>query len=285
MKRKLDLFDIVNYLVLGLISLLSIFPIWYVFVISTSTAQSYINDKYHFFPKAFSLTQYYNAIISGGIVRSLGISIIITAAGTILSILLTVPCAYALSKKRLRGRRFFLVLIIFTMFFTVGLIPRYLLVVKMGLKDNLLSLILPMSVSAYYLIIAKTFMSTIPESLEESAKIDGYSDMGILIKIVFPISMPMIAAVALFYGVVYYNDYFNALLYISNRSLYPLQYLLREMVVNNIANSSSVGGDSTMTGEIFKMACVIIGIIPIIIAYPFLQKYFVKGLTLGAVKE
>jgi len=284
-KPKFDALDVINYTILSISGLLAIFPVWYIFVISVSTGQSYISDKLHFWPKAFSLAEYSRAILAGGITHSLGISAIVTVAGTIFSLLLSIPCAYALSKKRLRGRNIFLTLIIFTMFFNGGLIPNYLLVVKLGLKNNLLSLVLPLAVSTYYLLIIKTFMTTIPPSLEESAKIDGYNDFGILIKIVFPVSMPMIAAISLFYGVQYYNDYFNALLYISSRKLYPLQVLLREMVINNIANDSSVGGDSTLTGEIFKMACVILGIIPILVVYPFLQKYFVTGIMLGSVKE
>jgi putative aldouronate transport system permease protein len=283
--KRFNLFDGMNYFVLTIIGLISIFPIWYVFVISISTGTSYINDKLHFWPKAFSLAEYYRAIFSGGIIGSLKISLFITAVGTILAILLTIPCSYALSKSRLRGRNVILIILMVTLFFTVPLIPKYLLVVKLGLKNNLFALILPMASSAYYIIISKTYMLGLPESLEESAKIDGCTDMGVLIKIIFPISMPMVATIGLFYGVQYYNDYFNALLFISSKSLYPLQYLLREMVINNLANNTSVGGDSTLSTEVFKMAAVIVGMVPVLIAYPFLQKYFVSGVTLGAVKE
>jgi putative aldouronate transport system permease protein len=283
--KKFNLFDGTNYLLLTLVGLISIFPIWYVFVISISTGTSYINDKLHFWPKAFSLAEYYRAIFSGGIIEGLKISLFVTGVGTLLAILLTIPCAFALSKSRLRGRNVILVILMITLFFTVPLIPKYLLVVKLGLKNNLFALILPLASSAYYIIISKTYMLGLPDSLEESAKIDGCSDMGVLIKIIFPISMPMVATIGLFYGVQYYNDYFNALLFISSKPLYPLQYLLREMVINNLANNTSVGGDSTLSTEVFKMASVIVGMIPVLLVYPFLQKYFVSGVTLGAVKE
>jgi len=134
-------------------------------------------------------------------------------------------------------------------------------------------------------MIMRTYLGGISDSLEESAKIDGASDFTILFRIILPISKPMIAAIGLFFGMQYYNDYFNALLFITSRNLYPLQYILREMVVNNIANSSAVGGSSTGLGNVIRMATVVLSIIPVLMVYPFLQKYFVRGLMLGAVKE
>jgi putative aldouronate transport system permease protein len=287
MKKQFTLFDGVNYVLLTLAALFCIFPFWYIFVISVSSPMSYANDRLHFWPKVIQFTEYQQALVTGGIVNSLGVSALITIAGTLLSLLLTIPCAYALSKERVRMKGFLSGLIVFTMLFNGGLIPYYLVVTKLGLTNTLWALILPMAVSAYNLIIAKNFMANLPQDLEESAKIDGANDLKIFVSIILPLSKPLIAVMALFYGVAYYNDYFNAILFISSRDLYPIQLLLREMVINNISMSSNVGsaGEGVLRADIFKMACVMIGLLPILLIYPFLQKYFIQGVMLGAVKE
>lgn len=285
MKKRIGAFDVVNAGLLCLIGFCAFFPIWYVFVISTSTGQSYIQDRLHFWPQMLDFSEYKRVLAAGDLVHSLENSVIITGMGTMLALLVTVMAAYALSRKRLRGRKIITPIILFTMFFSAGLIPYYLLVTSLHLKNTFWALILPSLTNVYYMMIMRTYFGGITDSLEESAKIDGASDFRILFTIMIPISTPMIAAIGLFFGVQYYNDYFNALLFITSRNLYPLQFLLREMVVNNIANSSSVGGSSTTTGDIFKMASVILSIIPILLVYPFLQKYFVQGLMLGSVKE
>jgi putative aldouronate transport system permease protein len=284
MKIKPDVWTILNYVVLSVLGFICLFPMWYVFVISISTGESFLADNYHFWPKAISFLEYYRALASGGIVRSLLVSFMVTTFGTIVSLLLILPSAYVLT-KRFPGKYFILFMILFSMFFTIPLIPRYLLVTGLGLRNTLLSLFLPIAVSPYFLLIARNYYDGIPQSLEESARIDGANDLRIFLNIVLPVSTPIVATILMFCAIQYYNDYFNALLFISSRSLYPLQYLLREMVINNIANNTSVGGDSTYTGEIFKMACVVLAIIPPLLAYPFAQKYFVTGMTLGAVKE
>lgn len=284
--KRSNLFDTINYIILSIITFLCLFPFWYILVISLSSARSYASDRLHFWPKALDFSEYIRALVSGNITHSLMISVIITVCGTIFSLLLTIPCAYALSRERLRFRRVLSGLIVFTMLFNGGMIPYYLVVTKLGLSNSLLALILPMAVSAYNLIISKNFMATIPASLEESAKIDGANDIIIFAGIVVPLSKPVIAAMALFYGVAFYNDYFNAVLFISSRNLYPLQMLLREMVIANVSMNLNAGmAGLTQKAEIFKMACVVIGIIPIVLVYPFLQKYFVHGVMLGAVKE
>lgn len=285
MKKRIRTFDVLNAFILCLIGFCAFFPVWYVFVISVSTGQTYIQDKLHFWPRVVDFSEYRRVLAAGDLMHSLGNSAIITGVGTVLALLVTIMAAYALSRKRLRGRKIITSFILFTMFFSAGLIPYYLLVTSLGLKNTFWALILPSLTNAYYMMIMRTYLGGVSDSLEESAKIDGASDFRILFIIMIPISTPMIAAIGLFFGVQYYNDYFNALLFITSRSLYPLQFLLREMVVNNIANSSSVGGSSTTTGDIFKMASVILSIIPILLVYPLLQKYFVQGLMLGSVKE
>lgn len=284
MERKNTLFDYVIYAVLTLLGLCCFFPFWYVFVISTSSAETYITDRLHFWPRTLDFSEYHRVITASELPYSFLISIFITVCGTLLALLLTIPCAYALSRPQLHLRRLFSGLITFTMLFSGGMIPFYIVMTKLGLSNRLLALILPMACSAYNLILSKNFMNGIPRSLEESARIDGASDLRIFAAIVVPLSKPLIAAMALFYAVTIYNDYFNAVLFISSRSLYPLQMLLREMIVANMSPMMT-GGAMTQKAEIFKMASIIVSMIPILCVYPFLQKYFVRGLMLGAVKE
>lgn len=284
-KRKNTAFDYMVYLILAVLGFLCFFPFWYVFVISVSTADSYLADKLHFLPHALDFSEYYRTLVSSGFLRSFGISVLITLCGTLIALVLTIPSAYALSRPQLAPRKVFNGLIMFTMLFSGGMIPSYIVVTRLGLANKLPALFLPMACSAYNLIITKNFMTSLPVSLEESARIDGASDITIFFKIVFPLSKPIMAVMALFYGVGIYNDYFNSVLYISSRELYPLQMLLREMIVANTMQSSMIGlGNLTNKSEIFKMATVVISIVPILCVYPFLQKYFVKGLMLGAVK-
>lgn len=284
-KRKNTAFDYMVYLILAVLGFLCFFPFWYVFVISVSTADSYMADKLHFWPHALDFSEYYRTLVSSGFLRSFGISVLITLCGTLIALVLTIPSAYALSRPQFAPRKVFNGLIMFTMLFSGGMIPSYIVVTRLGLANKLPALFLPMACSAYNLIITKNFMTSLPVSLEESARIDGASDITIFFKIVFPLSKPIMAVMALFYGVGIYNDYFNSVLYISSRELYPLQMLLREMIVANTMQSSMIGlGNLTNKSEIFKMATVVISIVPILCVYPFLQKYFVKGLMLGAVK-
>lgn len=284
-KRKNTAFDYMVYLILAVLGFLCFFPFWYVFVISVSTADSYLADKLHFLPHALDFSEYYRTLVSSGFLRSFGISVLITLCGTLIALVLTIPSAYALSRPQFAPRKVFNGLIMFTMLFSGGMIPSYIVVTRLGLANKLPALFLPMACSAYNLIITKNFMTSLPVSLEESARIDGASDITIFFKIVFPLSKPIMAVMALFYGVGIYNDYFNSVLYISSRELYPLQVLLREMIVANTMQSSMIGlGNLTNKSEIFKMATVVISIVPILCVYPFLQKYFVKGLMLGAVK-
>lgn len=284
-KRKNTTFDYIVYLILAVLGFLCFFPFWYVFVISVSTADSYMADKLHFWPHALDFSEYYRTLVSSGFLRSFGISVLITLCGTLIALVLTIPSAYALSRPQFAPRKVFNGLIMFTMLFSGGMIPSYIVVTRLGLANKLPALFLPMACSAYNLIITKNFMTSLPASLEESARIDGASDITIFFKIVFPLSKPIMAVMALFYGVGIYNDYFNSVLYISSRELYPLQMLLREMIVANTMQSSMIGlGNLTNKSEIFKMATVVISIVPILCVYPFLQKYFVKGLMLGAVK-
>lgn len=284
-KRKFSLADLVIYLFLTLFMLAVFVPIWNILVISISTEAVYLTDPYHLIPKSFSLNEYKRAFYSiGGIVRALSISVQVTVLGTVLSMFLTSCGAYALSKKNLPGQKVLFKILVFTMFFNGGLVPFYMLVQSLKITDTIFALILPVALSTYNLIIMKNYFSGLPESLEEAAKIDGYNDIQILFKIIIPISKPVFAAISLFYGVAYWNDYFLSTLFISSNDMFPLQIMLRQMIIQNLVLAQVGVQTSGSNMEQFKMACIIIGMIPVLAVYPFVQKYFTQGIMLGAVK-
>ena len=210
-----------------------------------------------------------------------------TLVGTSINIVLTVLGAYPLSRKDLYGRNFFMVMFLFTMFFSGGMIPSFLLVRNLGMLDTMWALILPTAISVWNLIIMRTFFQyTIPDELHESAALDGANDLVFLIKVVIPLSGPIIAVMVLFYGVGHWNAWFSALLYIQNRSLLPLQMILREIIIQFSTQDVAGAGvaDAEMVGEGVRFATMMIATLPIMCLYPFLQRYFVKGVMIGALK-
>lgn len=273
-----------------------IIPFIFVVIISLTSEQALAANGYSFWPKEWSLDAYkYIFSSSSQILRAYGITIIVTVSGTLLGLCIMTMYAYALSRKNFAYRGFFTKLIFIPMLFSGGMVASYLVVVNfLGLKDNLLALILPICVSSFNIIILRTFFkTTIPDSIIESAKIDGATEWKLFLKIVLPISLPGIATVGLFLSLGYWNDWFNAMLYMDNNALIPLQYLLvrLETSMEFLANNASTMGTSAieavakMPKDTAKMAIVVITTLPIIVAYPFFQKYFVNGLTVGAVKE
>ena len=286
LNKRFSFSNLLIYTFLTVFALLILIPVWHIFVISISSPSVYMTDPYHLIPKSFSLAEYKRAFYSiGGIARALLISVEITGLGTALSMFLSCCGAYTLSKRDLPGRSVLFRILVFTMFFNGGLVPFYILVRNLKLSDTILALTLPVALSTYNLIIMKNYFAGLPVSLEESAKIDGYNDIQILYKIIIPISKPIIAAISLFYAVAYWNDYFMATLFISSNDMFPLQIVLRQMIVQNMVLAQVGVQTSGSNPEQFKMACIIIGIIPVLCVYPFVQKYFTKGIMLGAVKE
>jgi len=288
MRKKLSVFDIIITAIMVLLILCWIFPFWYILVISVSTSQSFLNDPYHLWFHVFDITQYKNVFQSGTIPQALLISIGVTVCGTLLALLLTIPCAYVLAHSQFRMSKPFSIITIIPMLFTGGLIPYYIVVSSLRLPDTFFVLFLPVCVSSYNLLIAKSFMRTLDRSMEEAAFIDGANYMQIFARVVAPLSKPLIAALGLFYGVGFYNDYFTPMLFINRQILWPIQMLLRNMVINNEGMSTiaaTMMGSKNFVEEPFKMACVVIGLIPIFIVFPFVQRYFTSGIMLGAVKE
>lgn len=281
-------FDSVNYSLLIILGILTLIPFMQVITISLSDSEVFMKTGLHLIPTKISLEGYRRVFKYPLIWSAYGNTIIRTVVGTIISLFLYVLAAYPLSKLYLPNRRLWTVFIIFTMYFGGGLIPQYLLQANtLHMKDTWAVLILPMAINAYNLIIVRNFFMGIPESLMESAKIDGASDPYILRKIVLPLSKPILATVALWSAVGYWNEWFDYLLYISKDELYGLQYVLRRILLEGTMQELEMFSNTdqvVVSTETMKMAMLVVSIVPIVCVYPFVQQYFVKGVRIGAVK-
>lgn len=278
-------FDIVNILFLTIFSLLCLIPFINILATSFATPAEITTRTFILFPRTFSLDAYRYILSTPTIFKSIGVSLFVTIVGTFISMVLTSFMAYALSRRYLHGRSFVNFLVVFTMLFSGGMIPTFLVVNNLGLIDSIWSLILPGAVSAYNMIIMRNFFQGIPDSLEESAKMDGCTDLGVFFRIILPLSLPSIATISLFYAVNYWNTYQSAILYINDSSKWPVQVLLRQIVlVSSGLNADASVVDVVPPAQSVKMAVIIIATLPMLIAYPFVQKYFVKGAMVGSVK-
>lgn len=278
-------FDIVNIIFLTIFSLLCLVPFINILATSFATPAEITTRTFILFPRTFSLDAYRYILSTPTIFTSIGVSLFVTIVGTFISMVLTSFMAYALSRRYLHGRSFVNFLVVFTMLFSGGMIPTFLVVNNLGLIDSIWSLILPGAVSAYNMIIMRNFFQGIPDSLEESAKMDGCTDLGVFFRIILPLSLPSIATVSLFYAVNYWNTYQSAILYINDSSKWPVQVLLRQIVlVSSGLNADASVVDVVPPAQSVKMAVIIIATLPMLIAYPFVQKYFVKGAMVGSVK-
>ena len=290
MNKRLTAMDYVSMIVVGIFALICVMPFVYVFCVSFMPYSEYIENPLKIIPSRIDLTAYkqmlgYDLIRSGYLV-----TVFITIAGTALSIFLLIISAYPLSKKDLKGHRFFMGMVLFTMFFNGGMISNYILIRGIKLQNTVWSLIIPGCISAFNLILMKNFiLQSIPDALEEAARIDGANDLQVLFRIVTPLLKPAIATMIVFCAVNYWNNYFSAMLYVSDRDLWPRTLVLRELVVEDTSAVSSVTQMLTSANRshpfTLKMAAIIITVLPILIVYPFMQKYFVKGVSLGSVKE
>lgn len=286
-KSKNKVFDTVVIVITFLIVLACVIPFFYVIAISFSSNNAIISQTVGLLPVGFNLETYRTVFSDHAMIYSLIYTIGLTALSTVVCMVLTICAAFPLTRKRLKGRSFFLLVIIITMYFGGGIIPEYILVKNLNLLNNMWSLILPGAISVYNLIILKTFFSSLPESLEESATLDGCTEIGILLRIVLPLSIPVIATLSLFYAVGRWNGFMDALFYISEPKLFPIQLKLYQIVSNSMQldiQQSEGGMRSDITPEGLKAASVMFATVPILIVYPWLQKYFVKGVMIGAVK-
>ncbi len=283
------LFHTLNTGTLIVFSLIMIIPFIYIVLASFTSSDELMRKGFVLFPTKWSLDGYRYIFSTGTIFKSLMITIYITVLGTLLNLFFTSLTAYPLARKSLDGRRLLLFLVLFTMLFSGGMIPTFLVVKATGLLDSSWSLIVPGLISAFNLIIMRNFFQQIPEELIESSKIDGSHEVGTLLRIVLPLSMPAIATFSLFYTVGHWNSYFSAVLYINDSELWPIQVWLRQIVI--LAQGSGIGDSAQLDSEfaippaaVIKMAVIVISTVPILLFYPFLQKHFAKGVMLGSVK-
>jgi putative aldouronate transport system permease protein len=278
------LFNAVNMTLLVLIAAMMIIPFLYIILISFATEEEVLAKSFLLFPTKFSLTGYRYILSTPILLRSLGVTIGVTVIGTLVNLLMTVLMAYPLARKDLYGRQPIMLMIIFTMVFNAGIVPTFLIVKGLHLTNTYWALIMPGAISAFNLIIIKNFFQQLPDGLEESAKIDGCSDPGILFRIVIPLSMPAIATFALFYAVNHWNTFLSAILYINDSSKWPIQVLLRQIVILSEKGLSDLSEAPPPPSKIINMAVIVFSTAPILAVYPFLQKHFAKGVLLGSVK-
>ena len=281
------LFDILNVCLLIGLAAVTVLPLFYVFAGSFATEAEIASRPFFLWPEDF-VTDSYDYIFSTGVfVRALLTTVCVTAVGTLIQVTLTLTMAYPLAKRYLPGRALVLNLVIFTLVFSGGMIPTYLVVRDLGLLDSYWALILPLAINPFYLIIVKTFFQELPEALEEAARIDGCTEFGVFRRIVLPLSKPIIATFSLFYAVGIWNDYMSPLLYINDSSKWTLQVLVRQFTAPNSdpANVLSRLESVVFPEQGLKFAIIVIATLPILLVYPFLQKHFAKGVLIGSVKE
>jgi putative aldouronate transport system permease protein len=282
------IFNVINYTLLILLVAATLYPLLYVLFASLSDAAQLLAYKGLLWrPVGFSLAAYESVLANPGIGIGFRNTLFIVVFGVTVNIFMTALGAYVLSRKNVMWNKVFMFLIVFTMFFGGGLIPMYLVVKGVGLLDSLWSTIIPFAISTFNLIIMRTSFMGIPDSLEESAKIDGANHFTILFRIIIPLSMPVIAVMILYYAVDKWNGWFYASVFIKSRELFPLQLVLREILISNSTDSMSIGasaGDRFQIGETIKYATIIVATFPIMCVYPFLQRYFVKGVMVGSLK-
>lgn len=279
-------FDTLNLVVLAGMGLITVLPLLYVLAGSFANEAEISSRPFFLWPHKFVTESYAYIFATPTFVRALLTTVIVTAVGTVVQLLLTFTMAYPLAKRYLPGRALVLNLIIFTMVFSGGMIPTYLVVRDMGLLDSYWALILPLAINPFYLIIVKSFFQELPQALEEAARIDGCNEMGVFFKIVLPLSKPIIATFSLFYAVAIWNDYMSPLLYINDPSKWTLQILVRQLTSTDAATALSQMDRTWVPPEQgLKFAVVVIATLPILFFYPFLQKHFAKGVLIGGVKE
>lgn len=283
------LFDTINNLIMLCICFVTLYPIWYVLINAFNNGNDAMLGGIYWWPRMFTLENFKAVFASPGIMQAMWITVAKTAIGTVAHVFFTAMVAYAFSRRGLIGGKFYIVLGTITMIFNGGLIPFFLLNRNLHLLDNFLVYIIPFLFSFFDLIIFMTFFREIPEGLEEAARIDGANDWSIFLRVVLPVSMPVIATIALFHGVFQWNDYFTGMIYINKESLQPIQTYLFRVVAQSSSNQMmiAVQGSAvnrTVTSQSIKLATMVVTTLPIVFVYPFLQRYFVKGMMIGSLK-
>jgi putative aldouronate transport system permease protein len=283
-------FDMINIILVAIMVVLVVYPLYFIVIASISNPNMIYEGKVWFLPRDITFEGYQRIFSDSKIWLGYKNSIIYTFVGTIINVSFTLMAAYALSRKDLYGRNLIMFLFLFTMFFSGGLIPTYLVVKDLGLLNTMWALILPKAVAVWNVIVARTYFQTsIPDEMLEAAKMDGCSDAKFFWKIVLPLSKPIVAVMVLFYAVGHWNSYFDALIYLNNENLYPLQLILRNILIQNEASTQMMSDLDSLAAkqrisELIKYGVIIVASIPLLILYPFVQKYFVKGVMIGGIK-
>ncbi|GGH85886.1 putative aldouronate transport system permease protein [Pullulanibacillus pueri] len=283
-------FNIVIYTIAAVLIIIVLYPLIFVLSASFSDPNQIINGGLWLLPKGFTLDAYTKVFHDADIWNSYKNTVLYTTVGTIINIILTTLIAYPLSRRDLPGRNLFMIIITFTMFFQGGIIPTYLIVQNLGMVNTFWAMVIPNAIATYNVIVMRTFFQTsIPWELQEAAQIDGCTNFKLFLKVILPLSKPIIAVMVLFYAVGHWNSFFDALIYLQDDTLYPLQLVLREILIQNQAayldELGSFGmADQALLAESMKYAIIIIASLPVLILYPFIQRHFVKGVMIGSIK-
>jgi putative aldouronate transport system permease protein len=277
-------FDVVNVVVLALVGIVAVLPFLYVLAGSFATESELTSRSFFVWPEIWTTASYEAIFATPAFARALATTIAVTLVGTVLQLALTVSMAYPLSRRDLPGRRLLMILVVFTMVFSAGMIPTFLVVKDLGLLDTYWALVLPLAINPFSLIIIRTFFQNLPTELEEAAKIDGATEVGILWRIVLPLSKPVLATFALFYAVGIWNDFMSPLLYLSDTSMWTLQIYLRQVTASAELTAGDIALQETPPAQGVKFAVIAVATLPILLFYPFLQKHFAKGMLIGSVK-
>ncbi|MCD9020266.1 carbohydrate ABC transporter permease [Cohnella silvisoli] len=283
-------FDIVNYTLLTIVLIAVMYPLVFVVSASFSNPERVLNGEVWLLPKQLTMLGYQKVFQNKDILTGYGNTILYTVAGTAVNLAMTVAAAYPLSRRDFKGKKAIMLFMVFTMFFNGGLVPTYLLIKQLHMIDTFWVMIVPNAVAVWNIIIMRTFFQqSIPGEMQEAAAIDGCSNTQILLRIVLPLSLPILAVMVLFYSVGHWNAYFNALIYLTDRAKYPLQLILREILIQNQMNemnnlTEESYASQVMNAETIKYAVIIIANLPVLLLYPLLQRYFVKGMLIGAIK-
>jgi len=280
-------FDTMVYVLLGSITLIAFFPILYIVSGSFASVKELAMNRFLLIPKEPTLDAYRYIFSTNTLMRSMRVTVMVTIAGTVVNLVMTCLMAYPLSRKELPGRKYLMYAVTFTLVFSGGMIPTYLVVNAVGLIDSYAALILPGAISSFNLVLVKNFFQEIPQDLIDSARIDGCNEVGILTKIVLPLSKPALATFTMFYAVGHWNTFLTALLYLNDSKKWTIQVLLRQIVIlaqGGIGDEASMGMQFVIPSQSVKMAVIVVSTLPIVLFYPFVQKYFEKGVMVGSIK-
>lgn len=288
-KKKIYVFDVIVGIIFALLCFIAVYPFIYAFSYSISDGMLAQQKNIMLLPAGFTLQNYQMIFSDKRILNAVLISVLKTVSGTLLFLIVTGLCAYSMSKPRMKFRKILFVFLIIPMYMSGGMLPTYVLIYDLHLINNFLVYILPACYSTFFMLLMKTYLETIPSSIEESVKIDGGGELRLVASIYFPLSIPVIATVMLFTAVAQWNSWFDALLYVTDKSIHPLQMVLQTILQENSVTSltallQSTGKRVQISSDTYKMAVLMVTTIPIIIIYPFAQKYFIQGMTMGSVK-